>query len=176
MSAVLNKSTQKPFVITRLLDATPALAFAVWTEPKHMEWWGPTGVTITHAAMDLRAGGRFHYCMETAEGNKMWGKWSLLEVEKPHRLHFISSFSDETGGTTPHPLSDTWPLEILSTITFTPQDGKTLLRIEWLPVNASEVECETFANGFDSMQQGWGGCLDKLTAYLEKTKTRKDQE
>lgn len=168
MNTVLEKSTQKPFIISCVFDASPGKVFSAWTESEHMEWWGPAGVTIAHHQMDLRPGGRFHYCMQTADGNKMWGKWAILEVEKPRRLVFISSFSDEAGGTTPHPLNGSWPLEMHSTITFTPQDGKTLVTIEWIPVNASEEECRTFAEGFDSMRQGWTGCLDKLTEYLTK--------
>ena len=46
--------------------------------------------------------------------------------------------------------------------------GKTKLTIRWSPHNATDEERKTFDAGHDSMRQGWGGTLEKLTAYLAK--------
>jgi uncharacterized protein YndB with AHSA1/START domain len=82
---------------------------------------------------------------------------------------FINSFSDEAGGITRHPMAPTWPLEMLSTFTFEEAPGgKTKLTIRWSPHNATDEERKTFDAGHDSMRQGWGGTLEKLTAYLAK--------
>jgi hypothetical protein len=40
--------------------------------------------------------------------------------------------------------------------------------VQWTPQDASEIERKTFEEGRSSMQQGWGGTLDQLTAYLEQ--------
>jgi uncharacterized protein YndB with AHSA1/START domain len=87
---------------------------------------------------------------------------------KPERLVFVNSFSDDKGNVTRHPMHLTWPLEMLSTITFTEQAGKTTVTVRWLPLNATEEERKTFEAGFDSMQKGWGGTFEQLGEYLAK--------
>ena len=96
----------------------------------------------------------------------MWGKGGIREIAKPERLVFVNSFSDEAGGITRHPGSATWPLELLSTITFAGQNGQTLLTIQWLPVNATDVERKTFDEAHEGMKGGWTGSLDRLAEYL----------
>jgi uncharacterized protein YndB with AHSA1/START domain len=158
------------FVISRTFDAPRELVWKMFTDPKHMkEWWGPKGVTIAKSDMDLRPGGSFHYAMRTADGQMMWGKMAYREIIPPSRIVFVNSFSDEAGGITRHPMAPTWPLEMLSTFTFEEEGGKTKFTVKWTPLNASAEERATFAAGHDSMKQGWGGTLDKLTAHLAKT-------
>jgi uncharacterized protein YndB with AHSA1/START domain len=98
----------------------------------------------------------------------MWGKFVYREITPPSRMVLVSSFSDETGGVTRHPMAPTWPLEMLSTFSFEEEGGKTRFTVRWSPLNASEEERATFVAGHASMQQGWGGTLDKLAAYLAK--------
>jgi len=57
---------------------------------------------------------------------------------------------------------------MLSTSTFTENDGKTTFTIKWAPHNATETERKTFDDGRKGMQQGWGGTLDQLADYLAK--------
>jgi uncharacterized protein YndB with AHSA1/START domain len=86
-------------------------------------------------------------------------------------LVWVNSFSDEAGGLTRHPMNPTWPLEMLTTVTFEEQPGdKTKLTIRWQPLNANAEERKTFDAGHASMQQGWGGTLDQLAAYLASAK------
>jgi uncharacterized protein YndB with AHSA1/START domain len=157
------------FVITRVFDAPRELVWKAFTEPQRMkEWWGPKGVTITRSEMDLRPGGSYHYAMRTPDGNTMWGKFVYREITPPSRMVFVSSFSDEAGGVTRHPMAPTWPLEMLSIFSFEEEGGKTRFTVRWSPLNASEEERAAFAAGHASMQQGWGGTLDKLAAFLTK--------
>ena len=165
-AASSTSTAEQPFIIARLLDAPRDLVWKAWTEREHMQWWGPKGVSIHHAKLEFRPGGTFHYCMRTADGQDMWGKWVLREITPPQRLVFINSFSDEAGGITRHPMAANWPLEILSTVTFEEQHGKTLLTVRWLPWNASELERKTFDESHESMRGGWTGTLDRLAEYL----------
>lgn len=159
----------KPFVITRLLDAPRDLVFKVWTEPQHLEkWWGSKGCKVRMLKLNLLPGGLQHYSMRTEDGNEMWGRFIYQEVFAPERLVGINSFSDEAGEVTHHPLSPHWPLEMLSVFTFEEQDGKTLLRVEWLPYQSTERERRTFEEGRESMKKGWAGTLDQLEDYLSK--------
>ena len=155
------------FVISRVFDAPRELVWKCFTDPKRMQqWWGPKGVTIEKSDMDLRPGGRYLYAMRTADGSIMWGKMMYREITPPSRLVFVNSFSDEGGGTTRHPMAPTWPLEMLSVFTFEEENGKTRFTVKWTPLNAGEEERATFAAGHGSMQNGWGGTLDKLAAYI----------
>jgi len=158
---------QEPFVISRVFDAPREMVWKAFTDPGHMKhWWGPKGCTVQAAKMDLRPGGSYHYCMRTPDGRDMWGKFVYREIIAPERIVLINSFSDENGGLTRHPMSPTWPLEMLSVFTFAEDQGKTMLTIQWSPWNAKEEERKTFDQGRSSMQQGWGGTLDQLGEYL----------
>ncbi|HET7681446.1 MAG TPA: SRPBCC domain-containing protein [Xanthobacteraceae bacterium] len=163
------RNNLQEFVITRVFDAPRDLVWKAFTEPQRMkEWWGPKGVTVIKSEMDLRPGGSYHYAMRTPDGQVMWGKMAYREITPPSRMVFVNSFSDEKGGTTHHPMAPTWPLEMLSVFTFEEEGGKTRFTVTWTPLNPTEEERATFAAGHASMQQGWGGTLDKLVAYLAK--------
>jgi uncharacterized protein YndB with AHSA1/START domain len=82
----------------------------------------------------------------------------------------VNSFSDEAGGITHHPMSPTWPLEMLTVFSFEDLGGKTKFTVNWSPLNATEEERATFAAGHASMTQGWTGTLEQLEAYLAKAK------
>ena len=46
----------------------------------------------------------------------------------------------------------------------------TAVTVRWAAINATEAERKTFEAGQDSMQQGWSGTFEQLTAYLAKEK------
>jgi len=164
------KATAQKFVITRVFDAPRQLVWKAWTERHRlMEWFGPKGFTMPAAKIDLRPDGIFHYCLCSSDGDEMWGRFIYREIAASERLVFVNSFSDEEGNVTRHPLSPTWPLEMLSTVTFTEHQGRTTLTVQWEPLNPTESERETFEGGHDSMRQGWTGTLDQLAEYLANT-------
>lgn len=70
----------------------------------------------------------------------MWGRFVYREITRPEKLVFIVSFSDKDGGITRHPMSDTWPLEVINTVTSTEKNGKTTLTLRGGPINASAEE------------------------------------
>jgi uncharacterized protein YndB with AHSA1/START domain len=162
-----NIMDQTPFIITETFPITAEKMFTLWTSPKHLDqWFGPAGVTIIRQTMDLRVGGTYHVGLQTPDGQLMWGKWVFSEISAPKRLAWIHAFSDEAGGLTRHPMSPTWPLELLSTVDFQEDGGVTRVTLQWLPHNASATEQDTFDNAHDSMRQGWGGTMKQLHAYV----------
>src|SRR5690242_12908512 len=103
------------FEIFRTFDAPRALVWKVCTEPEHMkEWFAPKGFTGRAVKMEFRPGGTYLYCLRSPDGHEMWGKCVYREIVPPDKLVYINSFSDEKGGTTRHPMSATWPLEMLT--------------------------------------------------------------
>jgi uncharacterized protein YndB with AHSA1/START domain len=131
-----------------------------------MQWWGPKGYTMLACKVDLRPGGVFHYGMRSPDGRAMWGKWVYREIVPPERLVTVVSFTDAEGNLLRHPMSPTWPLELLHTMTLSERDGKTTLTVDGVPTNATEEERKTFLAGRNSMEAGFNGTLDQLAAYL----------
>jgi len=158
------------FTISRVFDAPREFVFKAWTERDHLvHWWGPKGLTMLHCTNDLRPGGVMHYGMGRPGGGEMWGKWVYREIAPPERLSFVVSFSDEQGSTQRAPFSPEWPLEVLSTLTFTEvESNKTLVSMDAVPINASDAERRMFRGFTASMQNGWTGTLDQLADYLKK--------
>ncbi|WP_338552151.1 SRPBCC domain-containing protein [Paenibacillus sp. KS-LC4] len=154
--------------ITRELHAPRELVFKVWSEVEHLKkWWGPTGLEISYAKLDFRPGGMFHYKMTAPDGAEMWGRFVFVEIVEPEKMVFVNSFSDKDGNAVRPPFSEIFPIEISNTLTFTEQDGKTILTLRGGPINATEAEQQFFIGMFDSMRQGFGGTFDQLEAYLK---------
>ncbi|AOP33098.1 polyketide cyclase [Leptospira tipperaryensis] len=157
------------FTLSRSFNAPRELVWKAWTEPKRLaEWWGPTGLTMGVVHLDLKPGGLFHYSMKTPDGQIMWGRFLYREITPPEKLVYIVSFSDENAGITRHPMAENWPAEILNTVLFTEEKGKTTLSLKGTPINATPEEIKVFGDNFPSMDKGFTGTLDQLEAYLAK--------
>jgi uncharacterized protein YndB with AHSA1/START domain len=165
--AASTATSGRDFVISRVFDAPRELVWRAFTECEHlMHWWGPKGFTMVSCKLDLRPGGVFHYCLQSPDGQKMWGKFIYREILPPERLVHTVSFSDENQGVTRHPMSPTWPLETLADATLTERDGKTTLTVRWRPHDATDDERAMFDASHDDMRQGWTGTMDQLADYL----------
>lgn len=165
------------FLLTRAFDAPRARVFDAWTKAEHLQrWWGPKGFTVRTCTVDLRPGGVFHYGMRAPNGQDMWGKFTFREIAPPERLVFVVSFSDAEGGVTRHPTSATWPLEVLTTLTFEEKGGRTTLSMRGAPLGASDEERKTFEAGRESLRDGWNGTFDGLAEHLSKADTGSEAE
>ena len=157
------------FEIARTFDAPRELVWKAWTDPERLaQWWGPKGFTMLASKMDLRPGGIYHYGMRAPAGQEMWGTFTYREIDPPQRLVFVVSFSDQDANVVRHPMSASWPLEVLNTLTFSEHEGTTTLTLVGGPINATDDERETFRDARTSMQQGFKGTFDQLAAHLAK--------
>jgi len=169
------ETDSRDFSISRSFEAPRTLVWKCFTEPERMkQWWGPKGCTIIVSKMDLRVGGTYHGAMRDRDGRVMWAKFVYREIVAPKLLVWEHSFSDEAGGLTRHPLSPTWPLKLLTTVTFdeAPADT-TKLTLRWSPLDAGEEERKAFDAAHDGMRGGWTGTFDQLAAYLERAKAQR---
>lgn len=158
----------REFAITRTFNAPRDLVWKAWSEPERLaQWWGPKGCKLEVRKLEFKPGGIFHYGMGMGEG-MWWGRFIYREIEKPERVVFVSSFSDEAGGVTRAPFSAAWPLEVLNKVTFTEENGKTTVSLRGGPINPTPEERAFYEGMFDSMQQGFGGTFDQLDEYLAK--------
>jgi len=164
-----SNSASGPFIISRTFDVPSYRVWRAWTDrDRLMHWFGPKGFKMTHARVDFRPGGSFHYCLQGPDGKAMWGKFVYRESVPLQRMVLLNSFSDPGGGTTVHPINPTWPREMLSTTTLTEENGKTTVTVCWEPFNATAEERMTFDSNHETMKMGWGGTFDQLADYLSK--------
>lgn len=161
------------FTLERWFDAPRDLVWKVYTQAEHLaQWWGPSNFTWVKGTIDLKPGGMFHYGMRGPAGQIMWGKFVYREITAPERIVFTNSFSDENGGTTPNPWMPEWPLEVLNTVTFREENGRTLIAMRGTPLNATEAQRQMFKGAKMQMQGGFKGTLDKLAAYLAQQQAK----
>ena len=161
------------FVHSRTFQAPLALVWQAFTEQEHMlAWFGPPGMPLGTAELELRPGGLFFYGMQVPGGGMSYGKFVYREIVPMSKISLVVSFSDEHRGVSRHPMSATWPLEVLSTFEFSEVDGRTTLRMTGTPINASDEEMATFGDATASMTQGWNGSLDQLDTFLASRRAR----
>jgi uncharacterized protein YndB with AHSA1/START domain len=164
----VTEAIESNLIITRVLDAPRSLVWKVNSQAEHLaRWWGPKGLTWVGGTLDFRPGGRFHYCMRGDDGDELWGKFEYREIEEPSRIVWVNSFSDPDGATVRAPFMPEFPLRVLNVITLREDGGRTILRLQSAPLDATDEEWAIFKGMHASMNQGWGGTFDQLIAYLD---------
>ena len=92
--------------------------------------------------------------MRGPDGTLYPGRGVFHEIVAPERLVFTTTAFENALGTP--------GLEVLNTVTFTENHGKTELRLHAVVVTAApEV-----AGALAGMEQGWSQSLDKLAEYV----------
>lgn len=163
----------RAFTISHHFGVPRERLWQAWTQREHLiRWFGPKGSDITQATLDLRQGGLFHYCMNHPNGTEMWGRWQFREIDPPHKLHFVSSFSNPQSEICPAPFPgfDQYPLEVMTTVTFVDHAGLskgTLVTVESQPFNATKAQHEFFQSIHSAMHQGWTGTMERLVEFLK---------
>ena len=155
------------FVISRSFDAPRDLVWEAWSEATQMQsWWGPKGCAIEVATFEFRPGGFFHYAMNFPDGSSMWGRFLFRDIKQGECIVWLNSFSNEGCGITRAPFDAAIPLEILNEVTFASKAGKTLLTLRARPHGAAPNEVQAFEAMFSSLNEGYGGTLDRLATTL----------
>ena len=162
----MTNKNSNDLIITRIFDAPVERVWKAWTEPKEVKnWWGPKYFTSPVIKIDLREGGTSLYCMRSPEGQDYWSTGVYKEIVPFKRIVSTDSFADKEGNIVPaskYGIEEDWPLELLVTVTFERQEGKTKfkLRHEGIPEGENR----------DLTEAGWNESLDKLSEYLESNK------
>jgi uncharacterized protein YndB with AHSA1/START domain len=146
-------------VIERIFDAPVDLVWQMWTDPEHFKnWYGPEGLSIPVAEMDLRVGGKRLICMESADRSMtMWLVGEYTEIIPNERLVYTDSPADENGNVSM--MNDEGqPLVSIVTVEFEDHDGRTkmLMTHTGLP-----------ANGRGGAKMGWGQSFAKMEKRIE---------
>ena len=162
-SNVIRELGKQNILVVRVFNAPRETVWRAWIEPEHFkQWWGPSGYTCPFCEMDLRVGGKYLNCMRSPEGQDYWSTGVYREIVPMERLVFTDCFADEHGNVVPathYGLSSDFPLEMLVTVTFEDQNGKTKVTLEHIGLPAGPEG--------EGAEQGWSESFDKLAEILK---------
>ena len=157
------KTSERELVITRTFDAPPERVFNAWTDPElFAKWWGPKDFTAPNPKMDVREGGKYLWCMRGPDGKEYYSTGVYREIVPFERLVLTDAFADAQGNVVPasyHGLSGDWPDELLITVTFESNNGKTKMTLRQTGIPDGEMT--------EMTSEGWNGSLDKLAESLK---------
>jgi uncharacterized protein YndB with AHSA1/START domain len=149
-------------VVTHIFDAPPELVWKAWTDPEQvMRWWGPKEFTSPACKIDLREGGSYLFCLRSPDGEDFWSTGIFTQIVPMQRLVFTDSFADAEGKVVPashYGFDDSFPQELLVTVTFEEEAGKTRLILCDAGLPEGEIA--------DEAQAGWEESFDKLAETL----------
>lgn len=151
--------------VEREFDAPIETVWSMWVDPDMFKkWYGPMGMSVPAAEMNVVVGGIRKVCMEMTSPERtmsMWFTGVYKEVNRPSRLVYTESMCD-ADGTIISPQSMGMPeghpdiTEVIVELSET--DGKTRMTMVHVGVVAG-----TAGDG------GWNQAIDKLADLLEKT-------
>lgn len=147
----------RELVITRVFNAPRKAVFKAWTDPQQVaRWWGPHGFTNPVCEVDARPGGSIRIHMRGPDGTVYPMTGTYQEVVEPERLVFLSAALDQDG---------TPMFEVLTTVTFAEQGGKTTLTMNARVVKATAKAPQYIAG----MEAGWTQSLERLDKFVAKS-------
>ena len=139
--------TKPSLTLKRHLKAPPAKVFAAWIDPEKVKrWMGPGEIKPVSVECDARSGGRFHWVMQTPEGETHDVSGTYREFLPNEKLVFTWAWKS-----TPERQS-------LVTVLLKPDGDGTLLTLTHEKFFDEEAR--------DRHQHGWLGSLDKLERYV----------
>ncbi|WP_299609721.1 SRPBCC domain-containing protein [uncultured Tateyamaria sp.] len=149
--------------IEREFDGPIDLVWKMWTDPAlFKQWYGPNGMSVPTAEMDVTVGGTRTVCMSMQSPERsmeMWFTGVYKEVNAPRRLVYTESMCD-ADGTLISPKSmgmpDSFP-DITEVIVELTEDGD---KTRMVMVHVG-VEAGTAGAG------GWNQAFDKLGALAQ---------
>ena len=138
-------------VMRRVVDASRALVWDVYTKPEHVRQWmlGPEGWTMPVCEMDVRPGGTFRYVWRRAEGDELEITGTYVEISPPAQI--VSSESWGAG----------WP-DTRNTLDLTEEDGRTTITTTML-YPSKDARDAALQSG---MRDGASVTFNRLAAYL----------
>jgi uncharacterized protein YndB with AHSA1/START domain len=141
----------REMTLTRVFDAPRQLLWKLWTEREHIgKWWGPKGFTLPGCEMDFRTGGTYRFVMRGPDGKDHPFHGVYREIVRNERIVFTAILDNLPGH------------ELLTTVTFADEDGKTKLTVR---------QTTPLGEAGRGQNQGWSETLERLADLIaEETK------
>jgi uncharacterized protein YndB with AHSA1/START domain len=140
--------------ITRMFDAPRELVFKMWTDPVLVEkWWGPKDFTNPVCQLDPWVGGSIRIVMQGPDGTLYPTSGIFTKIVEPELIIFHNIKEGDDGSA---------QLEVVNTVRFTEEDGKTKMTFNATVVMATPEACQSV----DGMNNGWNQSIDRFAATL----------
>lgn len=153
------------YVLERTFNAPRELVWRTWTEPEFLaRWYGPNVETIIHR-LDVQPGGLWLNEMKWGD-NSNYQRAEYQDVVADEKLVWLQSITDADWNVIANPMMPDWPRELLTTVSFEDNGGKTDMRLTWIPHDASETEVACFAEAVKGMDKGWAAGMTILADLL----------
>ncbi|WHA40062.1 SRPBCC family protein [Agrobacterium larrymoorei] len=145
-------------VLMREIDAPREKIFRAWTDPELMkEWFCPKPWAVSHAELDLRAGGSSFIVMNGPNGEVVENRGVYLEVVPNEKLVFTDAFTSAWVPSEKPFMTGIVLLEDMG-------GGRTKYTAIARHWNEEDKQAHE-AMGF---HEGWGAAADQLTALVAK--------
>ncbi len=148
--------------IQRAFDAPIDVVWKMWTDPEFFkQWYGPKGMSVPVAEMDVTVGGTRKICMEMKSPERtmtMWFTGVYKEVTPPTRLVYTESMCDAEGvliSPKDMGMPDGTPDVTEVVVDLAEVDGKTQMTMQHIGVPEGTAG-----------QGGWEQAFDKLAHVL----------
>ncbi len=92
---------KEDLIVKRIINAPVELVWKAWTDPEYvMRWWGPKYYTSPSCKIDLRAGGKYLFCMRAPKelgGLDSYTAGVYMKIVPGELLEFTQSLADKDG-------------------------------------------------------------------------------
>lgn len=148
-------------VIERTFDASTELIWQMWTVAEQFQqWYGPKGMTIPVANMDVRVGGKRLICMASPDGKmKMWFTGEYREVSPTERLVYTDGMADENGNAI-SPAA-------MGMSEGSPETTEVIVELEDLGGRTKMTMTHVGVPADSPGAAGWNMAIDKMAAHVE---------
>ena len=145
--------------IERRLDATVQQVWELWTDPNlFKKWYGPMGMSVPTAEMDVTVGGVRKIAMEMVSPERtmtMWFTGVYKEVNAPRRLVYTESMCDAEGTLIPAEAMGMPPgtPDVTEVIVELREDGdQTVMSMVHVGVPSGSAGAGGWAQAFDKLE------------------------
>ena len=156
-------SNNEWLLIERVFDAPIEAVWKMWTDPAlYQQWYGPNGMNIPVAEMDVVIGGKRKICMEMKMPERtmtMWFSGEYKEIQEPTRLVYTESMCDQDGNIiSPQKMGmpEGHPETTQISVELSDENGKTRMKLVHIGVPADSGGAG-----------GWKQAIDKMASLLQ---------
>ncbi|WP_150522829.1 SRPBCC family protein [Roseibium sediminis] len=158
------------YVLERTFKAPRELVWKTWTDPELLaRWYGPNVETVIHE-LNVRPGGLWLNEMKMG-GNSGYQRTEYVEVDEPSKLVCLMASTNDKWEVTANPMMPDWPRVLLTTVTFEEVGNETVMKLTWVPHEATDAEITCFAGAISGADKGWAAgmaILEELLAELQQ--------
>jgi len=151
-----SETARHELILMREIDAPPEKIFRAWTDPELLkQWFCPKPWGVSHAELDVRAGGSSFIVMKGPNGEEVENRGVYLEVVPNKKIVFTDAFTTAWLPSDKPFMTGIVLLEPLG-------DGRT--KYTAMARHWTEEDKQTHeAMGF---HEGWGAAADQLEALV----------